>query len=43
MLNCRLGAVNDFREGFKPILSYSKPFSFFLEKKKKGAHSTKAT
>ena len=32
-----LGTVNDFHWGFKPVLSYSKPYTFstFLEKKKK--------
>ena len=37
MLSYRLGTVNDFHWGFKPVLSYSKPhtFSTFLEKKKK--------
>jgi len=37
MLSYRLGTVNEFRWGFKPVLSYSKPhtFSTFLEKKKK--------
>jgi len=37
MLSYRLGTVNDFHWGFKPILIYSKPrtFSTFLEKKKK--------
>ena len=37
MLSFRLGTVNDFHLGFKPVLSYSKPhtFSTFLEKKKK--------
>jgi len=37
MLSYRLGTVNDFHWGFKPVLSYIKPhtFSTFLEKKKK--------
>jgi len=36
MLSYRLGTVNDFHWGFKPVLSYSKPntFSTFFEKKK---------
>jgi len=36
MLSYRLGTVNDFHWEFKPILSYSKPYTFstFLEKKK---------
>jgi len=36
-LSYRLGTVNDFHWGFKPVLSYSKPhtFSTFLEMKKK--------
>jgi len=28
MLSYRLGAVNDFYWGFKPVLSYSKPHTF---------------
>jgi len=28
MLSYRLGTVNDFHWGFKPVLSYSKPHTF---------------
>ena len=37
MLSYRLGTVNAFHWGFKPILSYRKPHTFltFSEKKKK--------
>jgi len=37
MLSYRLGTVNDFHWGFKPVLSYSKPhtFSILLVKKNK--------
>jgi len=28
MLSYRLGSVNDFHWGFKPVLSYSKPHTF---------------
>jgi len=37
MLCYRLGTVNGFHWGFKPDLSYSKPYTFstYLEKKKK--------
>jgi len=28
MLSYRLGTVNDFYSGFKPVLSYSKPHTF---------------
>jgi len=36
MLSYRLGTVNDFHWGFKPVLSYSKPttFSTFLGEEK---------
>ena len=36
MLSNRLGTVNDFHWGFKPVLSYSKPhtFSTFCGEKK---------
>jgi len=41
MLSYRLGTVNDFHWGFKPVLSYSKPhtFSTFFgeEKERKNA------
>jgi len=41
MLSYRLGMVNDFHLGFKPVLSYSKPhtFSTFFgeEKERKNA------
>jgi len=30
MLSYRLGTVNDFHWGFKPVLSYSKPHTFSL-------------
>ena len=39
MLSYRLGTVNDFHWGFKPVLSYSKPHTFSTslgeEKKRK--------
>ena len=37
MLSYCLGTVNDFHWGFKPVLSYSKPYTFstFLEMKRK--------
>jgi len=40
MLSYRLGTVNEFHLGFKPILSYSKPHIFltFLEEKEKNMH-----
>jgi len=41
MLSNRLGTVNDFHWGFKPVLSYSKPhtvFTFFGEEKEKNMH-----
>ena len=45
MLSYRLGTVNDFHCGFKPVLSYSKPYTFstFLgeEKERKNAFNTK--
>ena len=47
MLSYRLGTVNDFHWEFKPVLSYSKPYTFstFLGEKeekerKKVAHQT---
>jgi len=30
MLSYRLGTVNDFHWGFKPVLSYSKPHTFSI-------------
>ena len=37
MLSYRLGKVKDFHWEFKPVLSYSKPYTFstYFEKKKK--------
>jgi len=43
MLSYRLGTVNDFQWGFKPVLSYSKPHTFstfFGEEKKERMHFT---
>ena len=41
MLSYRLGTVNDFHWEFKPVLSYSKPYTFITffedEKTKKNA------
>ena len=41
MLSYRLGTVNDFHWGFKPVLSYSKPHTFSTslgeEKERKNA------
>ena len=41
MLSYRLGMVNDFHWGFKPVLSYSKPHTFSTslgeEKERKNA------
>ena len=40
MLSYRLGTVNDFHWGLKPVLSYSKPHTFSTslgEKKEKNA------
>jgi len=41
MLSYRLGMVNDFHWEFKPVLSYSKPYTFSTffgeEKKRKNA------
>jgi len=36
MLSYRLGTVNDFHWEFKPVLSYSKPYTFstFFEEEK---------
>jgi len=43
MLSYRLGTVNDFHWGFKPVLSYSKPHTFSTlfgeEKERKNALS----
>jgi len=41
MLSYRLGTVNDFHWGFKPVLSYSKPhtfLTFFGEEKERKMH-----
>jgi len=35
MLSYRLGMVNDFHWEFKPVLSYSKPHTFFGEEKER--------
>ena len=47
MLSYRLGTVNDFHWGFKPVLSYSKPhtFSSFFgeEKERKNAFNISKT
>jgi len=41
MLSYRLGTVNDFHLGFKPVLSYSKPhtFSTFFGEEKEGKNA----
>jgi len=43
MLSYRLGTVNDFHLGFKPVLSYSKPhtFSTFFGEKKERTRKSK--
>ena len=40
MLSYRLGTVNDFHWGFKPVLSYSKPYTFstFFGEDKENMH-----
>jgi len=41
MLSYRLGTVNDFHWGFKPVLIYSKPhtFSTFFGEEKEGKNA----
>jgi len=38
IMSYRLGTVNDFHLGFKPVLRYSKPYTSFWRRKRKHVH-----